>query len=185
MGIQNLYKNYFQKSKTFLFPVLGIVKGPLTTPLCSYITWDDYITIEDKKLICIYNTTDSRHSLTEQDLLFSNPLFIDFVDNPAENQRAYIFTMENYKQDFELFLKGRYSQLSIQLKQCIIRYFGKKSLEYDYIESFLFPENSFGIYASLLDIPESELRKNGELCNRYDPEKENLKFPYNNLQKST
>lgn len=185
MSISSLYKNYFQKSRVFLFPMLGIRKGPLTTPLESYISWKDQIQPGDYKLICLYNTADPRHERVEQEQLFANALFERFAEVEAQDRRAYIFNLDIFKQDFDHFLNGHYSELSLPVKNYIINYFGRKSPEFHYIETFLFPYKFYEVYAHLLNVDERLLCEVVELCDKYDPEKENLKLIEKYLESST
>lgn len=175
MSIQNLYKNYFQKSKTFLFPIMGIIKGLVTSPTTTFISWDGFYSVHDMKLICLYNTKNPAHQVIEHKHLFSHPLFEKKFDLGNGNL-VYIFDLSSYKNDYELFLQGKYSQLSEALKNAITNYFGIWSAEYEYLESFLYPQGYYDLYSELLDIKVCELKEVVELCNPYDPEKEDLTF---------
>jgi hypothetical protein len=77
---------------------------------------------------------------------------------------------------------GRYSKLSTVLKRAIKTYYGESSTEYDYIESYLYPEKYFEVYAKLLDVDVKMLKKIGELCDPCDLEKEKLKIPVEDLE---
>jgi hypothetical protein len=39
MVIKSLYKDYFQKSRVFLYPALEIKRGGSVTPVETYISW--------------------------------------------------------------------------------------------------------------------------------------------------
>jgi hypothetical protein len=60
--ITDIYQGYFQKSKVFLYPALGIKRGSSVTPIETYLEWDD-IKIEDRKLICLYHLRDDEEFL--------------------------------------------------------------------------------------------------------------------------
>jgi hypothetical protein len=77
---------------------------------------------------------------------------------------------------------GKYSKLSTVLKRAIKNYYGDKSSEYKYIETFLYPEKYFTLYAKLLDVDVKTLQETGELCDPCDMEKENLKIPVADLE---
>jgi hypothetical protein len=181
MSISTLYPGYFQKSKSFLFPALGIKKGPFTTPLQSYISWDDYILQSDKKLVCLYDTTDPRHKTISEPIMFSHSLF-ERAKRLSMSQCLYIFDMSRYSDEFEFFLRGKYSQFSQPVKESIKNYFGPSSLEYAYMETFLYPEQFFDLYANLLDVNPFHLQQVGQLCNAYNPEKENFSFVRTNSE---
>jgi hypothetical protein len=68
------------------------------------------------------------------------------------------------------------------LKRAIKTYYGDKSSEYKYIETFLFPEKYFSVYAKLLDVELKVIEEIGELCDPCDMEKENLKIPVEDLE---
>ena len=71
MSINALYRNYFQKSKIFVYPLLGIKKGSSVTPVQTYFGWNDYVTPEDMKLVTVF------HARTDQD-------YVDF-------EKTYLF----------------------------------------------------------------------------------------------
>jgi hypothetical protein len=171
--ISSLYGKYFQKSRSFLFPALGIKKSSSFTPSGVYLSIEGKLTVEDKKLICAYKAEDTDVFKTfERDVLLSNPLFECVVN--ADEFKLYIFNFEKYKEDWELFLKGKYSKLSKQLKKLIKDYYGETSSEYKYMETYLYPERFVDVYAKLLNVEMSLLKEVGELCDLYNPEKENL-----------
>jgi hypothetical protein len=51
-------------------------------------------------------------------------------------------------------------------------YYGVHTPEWVYIESFIFPEKYFAVYANILNIDEDLLRTVGELCEGFNREKE-------------
>ena len=59
MGLNALYRKYFQKSKIFMYPLLDIKRGSLAVPTETYISWDNKYTSEDAKLVCVYHTSNS------------------------------------------------------------------------------------------------------------------------------
>ena len=181
MSIPKLCPGYFQKSKSFLFPALGISKGPFTTPVQSFISWDDYISPSGKKLICLYDTSDQRHSTVGQPILLSNPLF-EREKKLNATRSLYIFDMAIYNEEFGCFIKGKYSQFSISVKDYIKNYFDPSSPEYAYMETFLYPELFFDLYANLLGVDPYNLQQVGQLCNAYNPEKENYSFVKTNSE---
>ena len=52
--IDKLYSKYFQKSRSFLYPVLGIKKKSSVIPSGTYVSIKDKIGPEDMKLICTF-----------------------------------------------------------------------------------------------------------------------------------
>ena len=94
----------------------------------------------------------------------------------------YVFDFEIYKTDWYNFLMGKYSKLSNVLKRAIKVYYGDKSKEYKYIDSFLYPDKYFDVYAKLLEVDVSSLKEIGELCDPWNLEKESLKIPVEDLE---
>lgn len=178
--IKGIYNKYFQKSKCFLYPALGIKKNSFFKPLETYISIESLINPEDVKFICTFNKHQSEEFKNfELDMLVKNPLFIEKMDLGDFN--AYIFNYEIYSNDWFYCIMGRYSKLSSVLKKAIKSYYGPNSSEYEYMHSYLFPEEHYETYARLLDIDVDTLQNIGELCNPLDIEKETLKISENSL----
>ena len=179
--IDKLYGKYFQKSRSFLYPALGIKRTSSTMPSGTYISLTGMIEPEDVKLICSFKNTDSEEFKTfEEQMLLSNPLFVKKIH--IKDYILYVFDLEIYKSDYFNFILGKYSKLSSHLKRAIKSYYGEKSAEYKYIETYLYPEKYFETYAKLLDIDVEILKASGELCDPFDLEKETLKIPKEDLE---
>jgi len=182
--IKDLYTAYFQKSKSFLYPALGIKRGVNVTPIETYLGWEDKFHYTDYKLVGLYHLRDDKEfQVFEEKMLLNNPLFDDFIEL-ADNKALYIFDFtEEYKEDWDNIILGRYSKLSPKLKGEIKKYFETDKKTYTFIESYIYPEKYFGNYAELLITKSSErakmeedLRNVGELCGKPDLDKEILKF---------
>jgi len=185
--IDDIYKGYFQKSKVFLYPALGIKKGMSVSPIETYLSWGD-IKPTDNKLICLYHLRDDDEFVSyEEKYLLNNPLFEDYYE--IEGDRAiYVFNFDEYEKDFEHIVNARYSQISQNLKNKIRDMYGANSANYTYVKSYLYPEEYWDVYAKIL-CPDSEdvsgmiarLKEVGELCSKPDDMKENLKIPQKSL----
>lgn len=179
--IQKLYSKYFQKSKSFLYPALGIKKIGKTMPSGTYISLEGKIGAEEMKLICTFKNSEAEDfKVFEQQMLISNPLFVEKIQ--IKDYNIYIFDMEIYQNDWFNFILGKYSKLSNVLKKAIKTFYGDKSSEYKIIETYLFPNKYFEDYAELLEIDVETLEKIGELCDPCDLEKETLKIPEKDLE---
>ena len=179
--IDKLYGKYFQKSKSFLYPALGIKRTSSTMPSGTYVSLNGKIEPEDVKLICTFQQTDSEEfKIFEEQMLLSNPLFVEKIS--IKDYNLYVFDLEIYQSDYFNFLLGKYSKLSAHLKRAIKSYYGDKSAEYKYIDTYLHPEKYFEVYAKLLDIDVETLKASGELCNPCDLDKETLKVPKEDLE---
>lgn len=182
MTIKKVHKDYFQKSRVFLYPALDIRKGSKILPTQTYIAWEEMIKPEDKKLICLYKLQDTEDfRVFEKAKLLGNKRFHDFVKT-VDNQGLYIFSFENDGTDFNKFLKGKYSKLSTQLKNSIEKYYGADTKSYELVMSYLFPEDYYHIYAELLNVDVKILKEVGELCAPIDIKKETLKMSVENLE---
>jgi len=178
--IESLYSKYFQKSKSFLYPALGITKKNKISPIGTYISIKGKIGPEEMRLICVFKTSDDEeYKDFESQMLLSNPLFEKHIE--TKGYKIYIFNMEMYKHDWFSFLLGKYSQLSSVLKKAIRHYYGEKSSEYKYIDTYLYPEKYFELYSKLLAVDIKILKSTGELCSACDLEKETLEIPKEDL----
>lgn len=179
--IDKLYGKYFQKSRSFLYPALGIKRTSNKLPSGTYLSVEGRIGAEEMKLICSFPDDQSEgFKLFEEQMLTGNPLFIEKIR--IKNYNLYVFDLQIYEADWFHFIGGRYSKLSAHLKRAIKIYYGEKSSEYKYIETYLYPEKYFETYAKLLDVDVELLTKIGELCDPCDLEKENLKIPVEDLE---
>ena len=179
--IDKLYGKYFQKSRSFLYPMLGIKKGSYIAPSGTYISLKGRVEPEDAKLICTFRDDQSEGFKSfENQMLLTNPLFVEKIQ--IKDFNLYVFDLEIYQNDYFNFLLGKYSQFSAHLKRAIKNYYGDKSAEYQVIETYLYPDKHFETYAKLLDVDVNLLKKTGELCDPCDLEKEVLKIPVEDLE---
>lgn len=174
MSIDALYKSYFQKSRIFLYPLLDIRRGASVVPELTYVSWQGYLKPEDMKLILVYpKRTDVEFMNFRKHVLLNHSRTNDIVDL-NESQLLVTFDFSDLKDDWTNFLEGKYSQMNVKLKRKIRDFFEKNSGNYVYVDSYLFPEKYFNLYADLLDANVDLLRSVGELCSKPDLEKENL-----------
>lgn len=179
--IEKLYNKYFQKSRSFLFPALGIKKTNDFIPAGTYISVKDKINPEDIKLICSFKIEDSPEFREfENTMLLSNPLFSEVIR--INDYNLYVFDFQIYENDWFNFLLGKYSRFSSVLKRAIKNFYGESSQEYKYMDTYLFPDKYFTVYAKLLDVDVEELKKVGELCDPCDLDKETIKIPVEILE---
>ena len=172
--ITKLQKEYFQKSKTFLYPLLGIKRGSKYKPDNTYVAWQDRYKFYDNVIVCVYNLVNSKEFRRfEQETLFCNLYFKDFYYLP-NNKVAYVFTLEDYTSDYQTFLEGRYSKLSNDTKELIQNFFllSTKSIHYHWLNSYLYPERYYHLYAELLDMDVNDIPL--ELCPSLNTVKEEL-----------
>jgi len=181
--MNDIYRKYFQKSFTFLYPLLRIKKRSKFKPFQTYIIWEGIHDENARKLICIYDREDSEQWATfEKEELISH-MMLDYCLPLDKSKIAYVFDFNIFKDDFDNFINGKYSKMSKHAKQILTDYYGIHTPEWVFIESYVFPEVYFDKYAEILEIDVKNLKKVGELCDMYDPEKEKCpaKYPEINL----
>lgn len=171
--IKDLYKTYFQKSKVFVFPLLGINKKADFLPIKTYLAWQDMYTIKQRKLIVLYNTQQTEEwNLFHNKVLLGNKFFEKlYIQNDVN---IYVFDLNFYKEDYDNIILGKYSKLTNLVRTTLQNYFGYHTSQWDYIETFLTPLKHFKLYAEMLDVPEKTLQEVGELCAVPDFSKELL-----------
>ena len=171
MVINQLYARYFQKSKLFLYPLLGIERG-LTAPEEVYFSWEGKYAPEDQKLILVYNNlADPSYQTLKSSKLSKHRLLLEIIPT-MQDQEIYVFDFSSYSTDWDHLIAGRYSKMAHKTKQTILDYFERYSGNYIYMHSFLFPNKWFKRYAEILDVPEELLLEVGELCDKPDGKKE-------------
>lgn len=173
MTMKSVLKDYTQKSRIFLYPHLGIQRKCSVVPIQTYVSWDNHYKVENAKLVCLYQLrNDVDFKMFEKSKLMGNKLFHDFKF-VEDSKGVYIFDMTEKREDWDKIINGKYSKLSKPHKEQIMNFF-RNSPNLVYIESFLYPEKYFGLYAELLNVKEAVLKDVGELCPHPDLEKERL-----------
>lgn len=171
--MSNVYTGYFQKSKVFLYPLLGINKIAHYVPIKTYVIWEDLYEADDRRLICEYkNDGTFKYTSFERRVLSPHP-YLDEVINNTERS-IYVFDLKDYPNDYDNFIKGKYSNFSIESKEKIISYFRGSKIS-KYIDGYLNPEQYHEEYSDMLGIPLEHLREVYELCSKPDFEKETFK----------
>lgn len=182
MAIKSLYKDYVQKSRIFLYPILEIRRGASVTPIETYIAWEGQYSPKDMKLMCLYHLrSDVEFLAFEKEKLYNNKHFFDFKQ-VEDNKGVYTFDFSNYDKDWNKIMRGQYSELSAGYKKKIEAFYGRRDANYAYVESFLYPEKYYSMYAEMILVKEDLLREVKELCSKFDFEKETLNASIKNLQ---
>jgi hypothetical protein len=171
--IKRIYSKYFQKSRSFLYPLLGIKKNDKFSPTNTYLSIKDLYDVADTKFICVFENTDTEaFKYFETKMLIENPLFFEKLT--VGSISIYVFDYEIYTNDWFNFILGKYSKLSNVVKRAIKTYYGENSPEYAYMDTYLHPKEYYNLYAELLDISVDDLKKGVELCDCCDLNKETL-----------
>tara|TARA_R100001463_G_scaffold107890_1_gene162468 strand:- start:306 stop:866 length:561 start_codon:yes stop_codon:yes gene_type:complete len=176
--MKQIYKSYFQKSKVFLYPLLGIKKGIEYVPIETYITWGDNEITPKYSLICIYLTEEgpaahkSFQSFAKYELQ-KNELY--HSEYERDTLKVFTFDLSFFKSDIENFKKGKYSEFSTITKKIIMDFFGNTGTIGEYMESYLYPEKYYEVYSKILKVSTSLLEEVKELCDKPDLKKEDFK----------
>lgn len=184
MAISALYRQYFQKSKIFVYPLLDIKRGSSVTPVQTYFAWVDKYTPEDAKYITVYQERDDlEYKNFVKNVLLKHSRLCDY-HKTDDGLVVFVFDFSDIKEDWNHLIEGRYSKMNSNIKRKIRDHFDKKGGHYVYIDSYLFPEKYFTIYSELLQVDEVLLKSVGELCTKPDLEKELLHQDVQELQKT-
>lgn len=179
-AIKKLYNKYFQKSKSFLLPILGIKKNVVYPPINSYLIWENVYILKDHRLILTYYVReDIKWNQYLLNILMSNTLFDEYVETEDANILAVTFDFESLKDDYDHVVEGRYSKLSKETKTKIRNFYGYNSPEWGYLESFLYPDKYIPTYSRLLDVDTVHIEHTGQLCDKPNIDKETLKLKPN------
>jgi hypothetical protein len=182
MAINALYKKYFQKSKIFLYPLLDIKRGTSVVPTETYVSWGEFCSTEDMKLICVYHSrTDAEYINFEKNVLLKHSRLCDYVKADAVTS-IFTFDFSDLSDDWDHFINGRYSKMDIKIKRRILDFFDSNSGNYFYVNSYLFPLTNHAVYAELLDVSIDLIKEVHELCDKPDFDKENLVLEVANLE---
>jgi len=171
MVINHLYKKYFQKSKLFLYPLLGFERGTIA-PIQTYMSLDGKYQVDERKFVLVYEpelAADFEAFKTSR--LLKHKLLIDKFEDDDKNQ-VFVFDFTSFASEWDLISAGKYSQISIESKRKILKQQEVNSGNYIYMHSYLFPKKWFGRYAEILDVKEDLLMSVGELIDKPNFEKE-------------
>ena len=181
--MQKIYKEYFQKSKVFLYPLLGIKKGVRFVPVQTYISWNGYYTEDMNKFLCLYSVEKGNtdfNDFSELNLKL-HPNFEEYhiID---DTNHLFVFDLSKFSKDINKFKEGKYSEFTEKTKETISKFFGETGTIADYIESYLWPDYYWDDYSKILNVDIEILMKVGELCDKPDLEKEDLKKDFVNVE---
>jgi len=174
MIIDSLYRNYMQKSKVFLYPLLNIKRGVSVTPIQTFMNWKDKYCFTDSMLITQYHMRDdSDFRLFENVKLLGNKRFHEF-HLLNDGTGAYVFDFKDLEDDFWKITIGKYSQLSANSKKQILDFFKNHPSHHTYLSSYLYPERFHTMYSEILDVKLEVFKQVHELCSLPDLNAETL-----------
>jgi hypothetical protein len=174
--MKQIYTQYFQKSKVFLYPLLGVAKGIRYVPIQTYTSWNGHHVGNENLLICVYAIEQDSKKTFDTFLkkhLEKNELFHSRYSE--DDLEIVTFDLSFFKGDLRKFEKGKYSEFSIMTKKIIMDFFGNTGTISEYIESYLYPEKYYEVYSEMLNVPISLLEEVVELCDKPSIKKEHFK----------
>jgi hypothetical protein len=174
--MKQIYTQYFQKSKVFLYPLLGVAKGIRYVPIQTYTSWDGNHVGNENLLICVYKIEqDSKKTFNKflKEHLQKNELF--HSNSSSDNLEIVTFNLSFFKGDLRKFEQGKYSEFSIMTKKIIMDFFGNTGTISEYMESYLYPEKYYEVYSEILNVPITLLEEVIELCDKPNMKKEHFK----------
>ncbi len=173
MALTSIYSKYFQKSKVFLYPLLGIKRGLSVVPKETYIAWEGHYKPEDMKLICVYDyRKDEEYQKIEKNLLLEHNRLSDY--KRVKKEAIIVFDFSDLDDNWFHFINGKFSQIEIKVKQKILGFFDVHGGNYAYMHSYLIPEKYYDNYSEILGIDTEVLKEVVELCDKPNINKETL-----------
>ncbi len=91
--MKKIYSNYFQKSKVFLYPLLGIKKGIRFVPLQTYISWGKKFPESKNKFFCLYE-------INKKNILFIVYVVFVVFQHICQNKSYGFVQVSNYSLHF-------------------------------------------------------------------------------------
>jgi|694.fasta_scaffold20525_2 hypothetical protein len=165
-------KQYVQKSKVFLFPLICPKNVNDILEIQCYLSRKDVYNIDDYQLTVVVD--GSKYPEIHRDLegkyLFTSPHFKQSeMRRLGESKYLYVFDLTDMKEVWSLVLTGKYSQIPEGIKKVILGYY-KGQPTYEYVNSWLYPDKYYKDYADDLKVDIAIVGP--ELCNLPDLEKE-------------
>ncbi len=156
--IKALMREYFQKSRVFLFPALSINKE--NQPKRTYLSWPDKgISMDDYKLVCLYHMDDSEdYRRLASNRLVAHAMFEKLYqvieEATGDKYDVFVYNMTRLSKDWNRVLNGKYSTLSNELKKRIVEHYKPYTSSFVRVHSFLYPEknNYYQDYARLYNV---------------------------------
>ena len=170
-----LYNEYFQKSKVFCYPFLGISRDTQIFPAQTFMSWEGKYDIVDARLICHFANCCQPLFENYSKYNLEGNAFFEKIIKIADDQYVYVFNFSENINDWNMVLLGRYSKLSKVYKDSIINYF-EASKSAETIKKILMPKNHYNEFAALLNVSPSLIAAVGEVVDAPDLRKEEFLF---------
>lgn len=198
-----MQQTYIQKSRLFLFPLVGIRNDRVFRPTNTYVSskslktyeYPDGIRPRDHILILCYPREYSQGivadawSSFESEQIVANQKFLGIHE--TEDEFIYTMNMASWSSDWRHFLHGKYSLFSDKAKKMILNFRRAadgssllKPTEHRKLYCYLYPyeEKCVESFAEELGMPTLDLKEVRELCSKPDMAQEG--FRCENLKES-
>lgn len=193
-----LQKDYIQKSRIFLLPLTGLKRDKTFRETNTYTSSSDLqsaeypngISFDDKILIVCYTKKykEKQDNLYNQvnanfkdifveetgwdkheNILISNRNFLGFHE--TKDEYIYTFDLCNWYEDWNMFMRGKYSKMTDKAKDLIKEYRWSflKPIEQRKLYCYLYlnkDESCLKDFAEELGVPIDSLKKVKELCDK-------------------
>ena len=118
----------YNKSKTYLLPLISefvnIKKEYFYNLENTYISDDKSIYKNCIYLLHNFSFKNPKLTLYEHTLT-DNKLFVDLIDDTANNKVIYVFKFpEEYLHEYKKFKQGKYSEFNLDAKEIILNFYG-------------------------------------------------------------
>lgn len=171
-------KTYYQKSKLFLLPLLEIPKNKHIKPVGTFvIDSNKSLTEKEYRLILPFEKDESSEfSYYEKKLVDCN--YFDTVNYyETKRHRVYIYSLLSFKEDYDKFINGQYTEFTGSTKTLINLYWGRiekaRFIPNPKIDSYLNPTIlTYELVSDELGLPVTELLKIKQLLDPPNLEKE-------------
>jgi hypothetical protein len=169
-----LANTYLQKSHVILYPLLELTHTAEFKPVETYVSSPINDT-SDCVLVCIYKTENTQSFYDfRNNVLNQHPLFISGVVTLDKNIIRFNLK-DQFKEDFLVFLQGKYSKLSEKAKGLIKKHYQETEMGKLVIDTHLDPEAYHKHYADYFNVPIELIQNNFETLTPPDLELEQLK----------
>ncbi len=113
---------YRQKSKIFLWPLVGIERNVGFRPIKTYIRdLSKNVSENDYALVApFFKDKSNNYGAFEERHLLSNECFLDFYE--THDELVYLFSLKKWKEGYKKVISGKYSTLSPPAKGLINKF---------------------------------------------------------------
>lgn len=162
---------YVQKSKLMLFPLLQLPKDSVKAKT-TYLAYKDKVSVDDASIVCAYERNHEDYYDFRNNVLFKHPMFV--VMHRGFDYDFIVFDLKDFKKDYDVFLTGGYSKISMESKRMIKDHYNGTRLGPLLLDTHLNPSDYHEVYANEFGVDVDYVRKAHETLDSPDLEKESV-----------